>query len=139
LQSALQEYDKFKRIKEKLNTEDLHFQIWRDLFEQLQQIEPDIEISGVLTELTGPARELAVSLMAEQHFKSTHGDLPGIMNHLQMLRLKQQIQGLTEQISTGRDPTGRVFSETELKQKMTLFMELRRKFQKEYPSFSAEL
>jgi DNA primase len=139
LQSALQEYDKFERIKEKLKMEDFHFEIWRELFQQLQQIGPDLELSGVLAELTGSSREIASSIIAEQHFKSGHGDLPGIINHLQMLQLKQNIQALTDQISTERDQNGRNLSEDELKRKMTEFMELSRKFQKEYPSFSAEL
>ena len=39
LQSALQEYDKFKRIKEELIAEEFSFEIWRDLLNELKLIE----------------------------------------------------------------------------------------------------
>lgn len=139
LQIALQEYDKFERIKVELKADDFQFAVWRDLFAALQDTEPASERNLILDELMGPARELASTLLAEQQFKSGFGDLTGILNRLNMLRLKERIQKLTEQIATGKDESGVQLSETALKTKLCEFTELNRKLKKEYPSFSAEL
>jgi DNA primase len=139
LQIALQEYDKFARIKEELKAEDFQFAVWRDFFGALQDTEPAPENHQILDELTGPIRELASTLLAEQQFKSGTGDLAGILNRLDMLRLKARIQKLTEQIATGKDDSGLQLSEADLKAKLLEFTELNRRLKKEYPSFSAEL
>ncbi len=139
LQSALQEYDKFTRIKEKLTVADFHFDIWRELFSAINELSDAPENQHILNELSGSFRELAATLLAEQEFRSTHGDIEGILDHLQMLHMKERIQFLTERIATGRDETGMTLSEPELKRIMLEFTELNRKLKKEYPRFSADL
>jgi DNA primase len=61
LQIALQEYDKFKRIKEELNVEEFSFKIWRDLWTEIQRIGDTVENSRLLSEINDSFREIAVT------------------------------------------------------------------------------
>lgn len=140
LQLALQEYDKFARIKEELKAEDFRFEVWRTLFKALDQINltgTDSEI--ILNELTSSTREIAATLLAEHEVRDKPVDLTGILNRLKMLHLQEAIQSLTNQISTGRDVNGQVLSEAELKTKILEFTELKRRLQKDFPHFTAEI
>jgi DNA primase len=140
LQLTLQEYDKLERIKEELEAEDFHFAVWRDLFIALGQgFESNENSQIVLDELVGPVREVAAALVAEQEVKSGPSDVSGILKRLQMLRLQEKIQSLTRQISTGRDSNGLLLDESDLKTKIIEFTELKRRLQRDFPHFTAEI
>ncbi|MGE5583443.1 MAG: DNA primase [Bacillota bacterium] len=137
LQMALQEYDKFKRIKEELNMEEFSFEIWRDLWAEIQRAGGIVENSRFLMEISDSLREVAVSLVAEHEMKQSQSDIEGSIQRLKMLHLQERIQNLTDQLTTGRDELGQPISEAGLKLKIQEFTELKRKLQKEYPRFSA--
>ncbi|HEX3047267.1 MAG TPA: DNA primase [Bacillota bacterium] len=138
LQSALQEYDKFERIKEELITDEFSNEIWRALFNELKQIaRPDNVKTLVIDELSASMREIAAALIAEQSVKNHQCDLEGNLNRLKKLKLEERIQKLTSEISIGKDELGQVLSENDLKQKMVEFTELKRKLSRDYPNFSA--
>jgi DNA primase len=140
LQLTLQEYDKLERIKEELEAKDFRFAVWRDLFTALEQGIDSVENSqSVLDELSSSVREVAATLLAEQEVKNQPRDLAGILSRLKMLHLQEKIQSLTNHISTGRDENGLELTETELKAKILEFTELKRRLQKEFPHFTAEL
>ena len=140
LQLTLQEYDKFARIKEELKAEDFRFEVWRTLFTALDQKKLSAEGSEiVLDELASSTREIAATLLAEHEVRNKPGDLTGILNRLKMLHIQEAIQSLTNQISTGRDPNGQILGETELKTRILEFTELKRRLQKEFPHFTAEI
>jgi DNA primase len=138
LHFALQEYDKFKRIKEELKLEDFSFEIWRDLLLEIERVGTlgkDSQI--VLAEIQDHFQEVAASLIAEQEVKaSSQADLGGNIQRLKMLHLREQAQNLTDQLTTGRDENGQPLSETDLKIKAKNFTEIKRKLQKEFPQFS---
>ncbi len=137
LQSALQEYEKFERIKEELKIDEFSFKIWQDLFSVLSGLEGDIKDSDKILEvLSGSLREVAVSLVAEQKIKDCQTDLSGNISRLKKLRLEERIQSLTWQITACRDESGNPFTEDELKNRIKQFTELKRKLQKEFPGFS---
>ncbi len=137
LQLALQEYDKFERIKEELKVDEFSFQIWRELFLELQRVEPFVENSRIaLAEIQGPFREVAASLIAEQEIKEAQSDLAACIQRLKMLHLREKVQSLTNQLTSGRDEEGKVLSDSDLKVKAKEFTELKRRLQKEYPQFS---
>lgn len=138
LQSALQEYEKFERIKEELITDELHFKIWQDLFRELINYQGSFrDEDQILSYLDGSLREVAASLIAEQKVKEHQVDLSGSLTKLKKLRLEEKIQNLTEQISAGKNESGHSYSEEEIKILIKEFTELKRKLQKEYPGFSA--
>ena len=138
LQSAMQEYEKFERIKEELIIDELSFKIWQDLLSELSKVNGCVNDSGqILAALSGPYREIAASLIAELKIKDQQCDLRGSIYKLNKLRLEETIQNLTIQITTGKDELGKMFSDVELKNKIKQFTELKRKLQKEYPGFSA--
>jgi DNA primase len=140
LQLTLQEYDKLARIKEELEAKDLRFAVWRDLFTALEQgMQSAQDAPAVLDELSSSFREVAATLLAEQEVKNQPRDLEGILNQLKRLHLQEKIQNLTQQISSGRDENGLELAETELKAKILEFTELKRKLQKDFPHFTAEL
>jgi DNA primase len=140
LQLTLQEYDKLERIKEELEAEDFRFAVWRDLFIALEQgFESNENSQIVLDELAGPVREVAAALVAEQEVKNGPSDVSGILKRLQMLRLQEKIQSLTRQISTGRDCNGLLLDESDLKTKIVEFTELKRRLQRDFPHFTAEI
>ena len=137
LQTALQEYDKLKRIKEELKAEQFSFDIWRNLFLQIKEKNfstDDMEV--ILNELGSSGREIAASLIAEREVKNLATDFDQIISHLRMLHLKQEIESLTSQITTGRDHSGRVLTEDEIKSFMAQITELNRTLKKDYPHFS---
>jgi DNA primase len=138
LQSALQEYDKFERIKEELITDEFSNEIWRALFNELKQIvRPGNLKTLVIDELSASMREVAAALIAERLVKNHQCDLEGNLNRLKKLKLEEQIQKLTSEISIGKNELGQVLSENDLKQKMSEFTELKRKLSRDYPNFSA--
>jgi DNA primase len=140
LQISLQEYDKFERIKEELEAEDFRFTVWRELFLALKQGQSmDGSPQAALEELAGSFREIAVALIAEKEVKNHPRDLPGVLNRFKMLQLQTKIQELTDQITAGRGPDGRMLDEADLKSKVLEFTELKRRLQKEFPHFSAEI
>jgi DNA primase len=140
LQISLQEYDKFERIKEELEAEDFSFTVWRELFIALKLGKnPNGSPKTAVAELTGSLREIAVTLIAEKEVKNQPEDLAGILNRLKMLRLQAKILELTDQITAGRGPDGQMLSEADLKVKVLEFTELKRRLQKEFPHFSAEI
>jgi DNA primase len=139
LQFTLQEYDKLERIKEELEAKDFRFAVWRDLFTALEQGINAENPQAVLDELSSSTRETAATLLAEQEVKNHPCDLEGIINRLKMLHLQEKIQSLTNHISTGRDENGVELTETDLKAKILEFTELKRRLQKEFPHFTAEL
>jgi DNA primase len=140
LQISLQEYDKFERINEELEAEDFSFAVWRELFSALKAGKGmDGSPQAALEELAGSLREIAVTLIAEQEVKNNPPDLTGVLNRLKMLRLQAKIQELTDQITAGRGPDGRMLDEADLKAKVLEFTELKRRLQKEFPHFSAEI
>lgn len=141
LQSALQEYDKFARIKEKLNPDQLSFKVWREFWSDLLHQNPsDDNFQMILEGIRDTMRETAVTLMAEAEVKNLQSlDIDGMLHRLEMLRLQQKVQDLTKQISNGRDEKGNILSEADLKRKITEFTELKKKLQKNFPNFSAEI
>jgi DNA primase len=141
LQSALQEYDKFARIKEKLNPDQLSFEVWRQFWSDLLHQNPtEGNFEAVLEGIQDAMRETAVTLQAEAEVKDIGVlDLDGMLNRLEMLRLQEKVQDLTEQISRGQGENGNIFSEVELKRKIVEFTELKKKLQKNFSSFSAEI
>lgn len=140
LHIALQEYDKFKRIKEELKAEEFSFEIWRDLLLEIERVGALVEDSGIiLAEIQGPYQEIAASLIAEQEVKESQVDLEGNIQRLKMLRLQEKAQNLTEQLTTGKDEKGQTLSATDLKIKAKEFTEIKRRLQKEFPQFSAEI
>ncbi|MGD8400235.1 MAG: DNA primase [Bacillota bacterium] len=140
LQLALQEYDKLERIKKELKAKDFRFSIWRDLFIQLEQgVDFAEKAPVVFDELSSSLREIAAALLAEQEIKNEPRDLEGILNQLKRLHLQEEIQSLTKQISTGRDAAGQELTQTDLRAKILEFTELKRRLQKEFPHFTAEL
>ncbi len=137
LQSSLQEYDKLKRIKEELKPEDFRFEIWRNLFIQIKEMDFLTDnIEAVINELGNSGREIAASLMAEREVKKITTDFNQIFNYLQMLHLKERIESLTLQITTGRNQSGQVLLEDETKNLMAQITELNRILKKDYPQFS---
>lgn len=124
---ALQEYDKFERIKEELKADEFHFPIWRDLFIQLKTVQGPNDSTEILAKLTGPQRECASALLAEQELKSRRIDWDEAVEYHRKLRLKERIQQLTERLSTGRNENGQALSEEELKQIVVEFTELKRR------------
>jgi DNA primase len=138
LQFALQEYDKFKRIKEELKAEEFSFETWRDLWLEIERVEASENSRIILAEIHGSFQELAASLLAEQEVKESGLDLEGSIQRLKMLHLQEQTQNLTNQLTTGRDEYGQPLSEIDLKIKAKEFTELKRKLHKEHPQqFSA--
>jgi len=137
LQSALQEYDKLKRIKEELKPEEFSFEVWRDLFIQIKELNFLTDnIETVLNELGSSWREVAASLVAEREVKNMAADFDQIISYLRMLHLKEKIESLTLQITTGRNISGQVLSEEETKKIMAQITELNRILKKDYPQFS---
>lgn len=137
LQTALQEYDKLKRIKEELKAEQFTFDIWRNLFLQIKEKNFSTDnMEVILNELGSSGREIAASLIAEREVKNLATDLDQIISHLRMLHLKEKIQSLTAQITTGRDLCGRILTEDEIKRFMAQITELNRTLKKDYPHFS---
>jgi DNA primase len=136
LQSALQEYEKFERIKEELIIDKFRFKIWQDLFAELYQVKSDIkDAEAILEVLNGSFREVAASLIAERKIKEHQSDLLGSLHRLKKLRLEATIQNITNQINTGMDEFGNTFTNEELKDKIKQFTELKRRLPKEYPGF----
>ncbi len=137
LQSALQEYDKLKRIKEELKPEEFRFEIWRNLFLQIKDLSFLTDnMEAVLNELGSSGREIAASLVAEREVKNLTANFDQIVSYLQMLHLKEKIEVLTFQLTTGRNQSGGVMSEDEIKKSMTQITELNRTLKKDYPQFS---
>ncbi|HBE80553.1 MAG TPA: DNA primase [Firmicutes bacterium] len=137
LQFALQEYDKFKRIKEELKLEEFSFAIWRDLLLEIERVEASSKDSQIiLAEIQGPFQQVAASLIAEHEVKASQVDLEGSFQRLQMLHLQELVQNLTNQLTTGKDEHGLILSETDLKIKAKEFTEVKRRLQKQYPQFS---
>jgi DNA primase len=137
LQFALQEYDKFKRIKEELKVKEFSFAIWRDLLLEIERVEASSKDSQIiLAEIQGPFQQVAASLIAEHEVKASQVDLEGSFQRLQMLRLQELAQNLTNQLTTGKDEHGLILSEADLKIKAKEFTEVKRRLQKEYPQFS---
>lgn len=137
LQSALQEYDKLKRIKEELKPEEFSFEIWRNLFSEIKEksfLTDNIET--ILNELGSSERETAASLVAEREVKNLTTNFEQIINYLRMLHLKEKIANLTLQITTGRDHTGQVLTDDQIKKIMAQITELNRTLKKDYPHFS---
>ncbi|MCL6588614.1 MAG: DNA primase [Firmicutes bacterium] len=138
LQSALQEYDKFERIKEELIADEFSDETWRALFSELKQISRPLDPKRpVIDELSDSMREIAASLIAEQTIKNSRSDLLGYLNRLKKLRLEERIQKLTSEITVGKDESGQAFSEDDLKQKIQEFTELKNKLQRDYSHISA--
>lgn len=137
LQSALQEYDKLKRIKEELKPEEFRFEIWRNLFVRIKELNIFTDnIEAVVNELSSGQREIAASLMAEREVKNISTELDQIINYLRMLHLKEKIESLTLQITTGRNDSGQVLLEDETKKLMAQITDLNRILKKDYPQFS---
>lgn len=140
LQFALQEYEKFERIKEELNPDELYFEIWRELYGELLNKPPSgADWGKFLEELEASQREVAVALMAESQIKDYRMDLEKILNRLKMLHLQEKIQNITNQIAIGKDQSGAVFTEAALKEKIREFTTLKNKLQREYPNFTGEI
>lgn len=138
LQSALQEYEKFERIKEELITEELSFKIWQDLFSELYSLSGNITDSEqILAALSGPSREIAATLISEKKIKDEPADLLGNIKRLRKIQLEETIQQLTQQIATGKDEAGNVLTEELHKFKVKQFTELKQKLQKEYSGVSS--
>ncbi len=137
LQSALQEYDKLKRIKEELKPEEFSFEIWRNLFLEVKEksfLTDNME--AILNELGSDQREIAASLVAEREVKNLTVNFDQIVCYLQMLHLKAKIENLTLQITTGRDQSGQVLTDDQIKSFMAQITELNRTLKKDYPNFS---
>ena len=137
LQSALQEYDKLKRIKEELKPEEFSFEIWRNLFLVVKEKSFSTDnIEAIFNELGSSEREIAASLVAEQEVKNLTADFEQILSYLRMLHLKEKIEDLTLQITTGRDGSGLVLTDDQIKIYMAQITELNRTLKKDYPQFS---
>lgn len=137
LQSALQEYDKLKRIKEELKPEEFRFNIWRNLFLQIKELSFSTDnMEAIFNELGSSGREIAASLNAEREVKNLAVNFDQIISYLRMLHLKEKIESLTLQITTGRNHSGQVLSEDEIKQFMAQITDLNRILKKDYPQFS---
>lgn len=137
LQSALQEYDKLKRIKEELKPEEFSFAIWRKLFLEIKEkslLTDNME--ALLNELNSGEREIAASLVAEREIKDKTTNFDQIINYLRMLHLKEKIESLTLQITTGHDQSGRALTDEQIKSFMAQITELNRILKKDYPQFS---
>jgi DNA primase len=141
LQSALQEYDKFARIKEKLNRDQLSFEVWREFWNDLIHQNPTAEnFKAILEEIQDSMRETAVTLLAEAEVKNAGAlDPEGMLNRLEMLRLQEKVQDLTIQISNGCDENGNILTEADLKRRIIEFTELKKRLQKDFPNFGAEI
>ena len=140
LNSILQEYEKFERIKEELKAEDFSFQPWRDFYNQLLASEvPTDGWQSFLEAVTGPLREIAATLAAEQELTERRISFTEAQKVLKMLHLQAKVHTLTEQINMGKDETGADLSEAELKAKLTEFTNLRRQLSKEYPNFMTDI
>jgi DNA primase len=141
LQSALQEYDKFERIKEKLNRDQLSFEVWREFWNDLIHQNPTAEnFKAILEEIQDSMRETAVTLLAEAEVKNAGAlDPEGMLNRLEMLRLQEKVQDLTIQISNGCDENGNILTEADLKRRIIEFTELKKRLQKDFPNFGAEI
>ncbi len=139
LQSALQEYDNFARIKKELKAEDFSFSLWRNLYNELltKDNRLDLEEQIALGIISESEREAAASLMAEQAVKGTVNLPEELINRRKALRLKEEIEFLTQQITSGRDESGLELSAEILKKKLQLFTDLNRNLQKNYPQFTA--
>lgn len=139
LQSILQEYDKLERIKEELKPEELYFEIWRELYKEILTKNSVPDFVQILEEIGGNYREVAATLLAETQVKNRQVDVTGLLYRIKMLRLQELIQNLTVQISTGKKLTGELLTEADLKKCILEFTELKKKQQKEYPNFTAEI
>lgn len=141
LQIALQEYDKFARIKEKLQAHPLSFEVWQRLWNDLAAKNPDSQsFQAICHEVNSGFREVAVSLLAEAEVKEGKtADIEGVFQRLEMLRLKERIQILTQQISSGKDEAFNPLTEEALKQKIMEFTQLKKKLQRDFPNFTGEL
>lgn len=138
LQSALQEYEKFERIKEELIAEELSFKIWQDLFTELCNLNGSITDSEqILAALNGPSREIAATLISEKKVKDEPGDLLGNIKRLRKIQLEETVQQLTQQIGTGKDEAGNTLTEEIYKLKVKQFNELKQTLQKEYSGVSS--
>lgn len=138
LQSALQEYEKFERIKVELITQEFSFKIWQDLFIELCNISGcGGDSEKILAALKGPNREIAATLISEKKVKDEPGDLLGNIKRLQKLKLEETIHQLTRQITTRRDETGNELTEEAYMLKMKLFTELNQKLRKEFSGVSS--
>ncbi|HEX3045913.1 MAG TPA: hypothetical protein VHY08_14240, partial [Bacillota bacterium] len=138
LQSALQEYDKFERIKEELTADEFSNEIWKTLFSELKQINrPEDSKTPIIDELSNSMREIAVALIAEQAVKTERSDLSGYLNRLKKLKLEERIQKLTIEITTEKDESGQAFSEKELNRKKQELKELNIIKQRDYSHISA--
>jgi len=141
LQFALQEYDKFARIKEKLLAQTFSFDIWQRLWDDLLAKNPDPQTFQTICEEIGSGfREVVVSLLAEAEVKEIKTeDIDGIFQRLEMLRLKERIQLLTQQISSGKDEAFHPLTEEALKEKIIEFTQLKKRLQRDFPNFAGEL
>lgn len=138
LQSALQEYEKFERIKEELITEEFSFKIWQDLFSELCKLSGNIiDSEQILAALNGPIREIAATLISEKKVKDEPGDLLGNIKRLRKLQLEETIQQLTQQITIGKDESGNPLTEEQYRYKMKQFTELNQKLRKDYSGVSS--
>jgi DNA primase len=138
LQSALQEYEKFERIKKELIIEEFRFTIWQDLFAELYKINGSFkDFEQIFTVLNGPSREIAASLIAEQKINDKPADLLGCIKKLKKIRLEETIQNLTIQISTGKDEFGNILTEDAINAKAKQSTELKQMIRKEYPGVSS--
>jgi len=141
LQFALQEYDKFARIKEKLLAHSFSFDVWQRLWDDLLAKNPDFQtFEAICEEISSGFREVAVSLLAEAEVKEVKTeDIDGIFQRLEMLHLKERIQILTQQISSGKDEAFNPLTEEALKEKIIEFTQLKKRLQRDYPNFAGEL
>ncbi|NLY75847.1 MAG: DNA primase [Firmicutes bacterium] len=140
LQSALQEYDKLKRINEELKPEEFRFEIWRNLFLQIKELiflaDNTVDTTALINELGGGVRETAAALLAEKEIKNRTFNFEQIINYLKMLHLKEKIEALTMRITTGRNDSGQTLTDDETKQLLAQITELNRTLKRDYPQFS---
>jgi DNA primase len=137
LQLALQEYDKLKRIIEELKPEEFSFEIWRNLFLKVKEISFSTDnMEAVLNELGSGEREIAASIIAEREAKDLTIDFDQIISYIRVLHLKEKIESLTLQITTGCDQFGQVLTEDQIKSFMAQITELNRTLKKDHPHFS---
>jgi DNA primase len=138
LQSVLQEYEKFERIKEELITEEFSFKIWQDLFSELCSLCGNVHDSEqILAALNGPSREIAATLISEKKVKDEPVDLPGNIKRLRKLKLEETIQQLTLQITSHKDEVGNVLTEEAYRLKLKQFTELNQKLRKDFSGVSS--